>query len=253
MKTRNGFVSNSSSSSFIVAFTKKPKSVDDVMEMLFDNDVNGKVQPYDFCDGTENQKVAERVFFDVNTNKRAKKSDVASEFEGRYFVFYNESKPYYPPSEYCSTDNEIIQEERKKKLIEDDYNERLDSLKKDAGIVEVPYAYDGGSKWVGKTQVPYTTEDILKYKDFCKRNEKFCKTNEEYVRLQKECWDVSNKNYSRINALRLKLGMIDATKFFDDNKGKYITKLNYGDEDGDGNMEHGDIFQKLNHVRISHH
>jgi len=35
MKIRNGFVSNSSSSSFLVAFPRNPKSVEDVKEMVF--------------------------------------------------------------------------------------------------------------------------------------------------------------------------------------------------------------------------
>ena len=35
MKIRNGFVSNSSSSSFIVAFPRRPKSVKDVIKMVF--------------------------------------------------------------------------------------------------------------------------------------------------------------------------------------------------------------------------
>ena len=36
MKIRNGFVSNSSSSSFLVIFPKEPKSMEDVKKMLFD-------------------------------------------------------------------------------------------------------------------------------------------------------------------------------------------------------------------------
>ncbi len=35
MKIRNGFVSNSSSSSFVVAFPRRPKSAEDVREILF--------------------------------------------------------------------------------------------------------------------------------------------------------------------------------------------------------------------------
>lgn len=35
MKVRKGFVSNSSSSSFVVAFPRKPESVEDVKEMMF--------------------------------------------------------------------------------------------------------------------------------------------------------------------------------------------------------------------------
>jgi hypothetical protein len=37
MKIRNGFVSNSSSSSFIVALPFEPKSREDVKKTLFDN------------------------------------------------------------------------------------------------------------------------------------------------------------------------------------------------------------------------
>jgi hypothetical protein len=38
MKTRNGFVSNSSSSSFVVVWPHAPSSADDVHEMLFDHE-----------------------------------------------------------------------------------------------------------------------------------------------------------------------------------------------------------------------
>ena len=37
MKTRNGFVSNSSSSSFIVVFPRQPTSCDDVFNMMFES------------------------------------------------------------------------------------------------------------------------------------------------------------------------------------------------------------------------
>ena len=35
MKIRNGFVSNSSSSSFVVAFDKKPETVEELKKLLF--------------------------------------------------------------------------------------------------------------------------------------------------------------------------------------------------------------------------
>jgi hypothetical protein len=47
MKKRNGFVSNSSSSSFIVAFSKTPESVDELQKMLFDDKLE---YPYPYPD-----------------------------------------------------------------------------------------------------------------------------------------------------------------------------------------------------------
>ena len=47
MKIREGFVSNSSSSSFVVSFPREPKSVEDVKNMLFDEDQNIFANPYD--------------------------------------------------------------------------------------------------------------------------------------------------------------------------------------------------------------
>ncbi|MFA5313444.1 MAG: hypothetical protein WC375_09055, partial [Methanomassiliicoccales archaeon] len=38
MKTRNGFVSNSSSSSFVVVFPKKPTSRADVLKIMYPNE-----------------------------------------------------------------------------------------------------------------------------------------------------------------------------------------------------------------------
>ena len=47
MKTRNGFVSNSSSSSFVIALSEKPKSVAQVMDLLCDDDQSSFSHPYE--------------------------------------------------------------------------------------------------------------------------------------------------------------------------------------------------------------
>jgi hypothetical protein len=46
MKVRNGFVSNSSSSSFLVAFPRKPKNVNEVKEILFSPGQNDYPNPF---------------------------------------------------------------------------------------------------------------------------------------------------------------------------------------------------------------
>jgi len=72
MKIRTGFVSNSSSSSFVVAFPRKPESVDDVKKMLFDKDQTHYKHPYGtWEDGKEKDvvypvdRVAETVWEDI--------------------------------------------------------------------------------------------------------------------------------------------------------------------------------------------
>ena len=58
MKIRNGFVSNSSSSSFVVVFPREPKSAEDVKNMLFD-------EKQIFYDKWPVTQVAETIWFDI--------------------------------------------------------------------------------------------------------------------------------------------------------------------------------------------
>jgi len=66
MKFRNGFVSNSSSSSFVVAFPKVPTSVEEVCQMMFgDNQVH-----YGWDKTYPTIQIAERVFQDIEEQKK---------------------------------------------------------------------------------------------------------------------------------------------------------------------------------------
>lgn len=62
MKIRNGFVSNSSSSSFIVAFPEIPYTTGETHDMMFSKPIT--IQPYDF--GTSSFNVADQVFRDID-------------------------------------------------------------------------------------------------------------------------------------------------------------------------------------------
>jgi len=54
--------------------------------------------------------------------------------------------------------------------------------------------------------------------------------------------------------LQRQIQALEKAKYFaEDHKGKYLYVFRYGDEDGQGDMEHGNIFHKLNHTRVSHH
>ena len=66
MKIRQGFVSNSSSSSFIVAFPKKPESSDELKKMMFKDE--------EFHEGYRTSTIAEAVF--MNVTKEASKEEI---------------------------------------------------------------------------------------------------------------------------------------------------------------------------------
>ena len=67
MKVRTGFVSNSSSSSFVAGFKTIPRSIEDVKHMLF-GDSEWYCAPYD-DEKYSTERVAETVFNDMK-NKR---------------------------------------------------------------------------------------------------------------------------------------------------------------------------------------
>ena len=64
MKTRTGFVSNSSSSSFIVAFRGLPESVDQLEAVLFHN-YRGAIYDSCYCNSATTREIAEQVWADM--------------------------------------------------------------------------------------------------------------------------------------------------------------------------------------------
>lgn len=88
MKIRAGFVSNSSSSSFVVAFKKEPKTVEDVKKALFE-DYKEYFHPYDHIHYSAWQ-VAETVFEDIQEQKANSKKEISEAFSG-----WLEGQPQY--------------------------------------------------------------------------------------------------------------------------------------------------------------
>ena len=88
MKIRNGFVSNSSSSSFVVAFPKKPKTAKDVLKYMFDGKEGGVGLEY-YDEGLSYKQVTDRVFMDIDLGNAVKGTmdKVVDVFSGRYHYY----------------------------------------------------------------------------------------------------------------------------------------------------------------------
>ena len=87
MKIRNGFVSNSSSSSFVVAFPHDPVSADDICSMIFDLTDDKWIEDgfgYSYRNTQRCKWIAEQVWKYVTEQKT--KPDVRAELEGSVFT-----------------------------------------------------------------------------------------------------------------------------------------------------------------------
>jgi hypothetical protein len=115
MKIRNGFVSNSSSSSFIVGFPKIPSSPEELERMMFNK--SGEVQPYEHSPATPTLEVAKTVFRDMSVDnfksaRLTKKKALEVILEGSF--------PGQPPYQYnVKRESDKIEENYKKETGKD--------------------------------------------------------------------------------------------------------------------------------------
>lgn len=104
MKIRNGFVSNSSSSSFIVGFTKIPETKGQLLDVMFPKDL-------EYLDGeTSVISIINRVWKDLENAKPMTKEEIVEELCcGTYEDYY-----------YSDWEHDALQKEETKKLEEID-------------------------------------------------------------------------------------------------------------------------------------
>ena len=166
MKIRNGFVSNSSSSSFVVAFPRKPKTQNDVMKMMF-NGKEGDINLYDMEEPLSHSKIAKLVLRDI---KKEKMSEEATVYEisqiliSRYWYNYKphlaallfnhykwDGEGYWSVSSdeaYFGVDKEALNELKELTISKEKRRMEISKAKMDimktCPIKKVPYAYEGG-------------------------------------------------------------------------------------------------------------
>jgi predicted ribosome quality control (RQC) complex YloA/Tae2 family protein len=117
-----GFVTNSSSSSFIVAFDKVPNSWEEVLEMLFDAD-KATVSEYDLSMGTK--EVAQIVFDDISKQTPNNLDELKETFSGFYDGIgkYKDYKKLDKKRYDSSTQKEKEELYDKLKVLEDEFEE----------------------------------------------------------------------------------------------------------------------------------
>ena len=175
MKIRKGFVSNSSSSSFVIALPHEPKNVEDLAAILtgFDTDLN-KTLPINIVDNPKKIKdYVKRIFEDIQkVKKKYQKTDIKkflydmvghrSYDHWRYpkpDMFYAVDKDLYyeikvleGKQEGCIYNEEPYKklereiEELSKKLAHADVDTFYDKFSKNSFLIPLFYADDRGDK-----------------------------------------------------------------------------------------------------------
>lgn len=264
MKTRNGFVSNSSSSSFVVAFPKKPENEEEVYQMMF-NGKDGLINPYpEFYTTMTHREIASRVFEDLQLDQNneykqvivpASLNDIIVRFANRYHYYGPTSCIHIwkaPTDEiggqwslddnsgYYGLDKDlmikfrdfVIKMDKEEKIIHEEEQElwkrfHLARPKNDSPKSELD-AY-------------YRAMD-----EFRNSDPKMKVFREKQMKQWSYNWEVQEK-------LLKKIAEVDAKAFLKDNNKAFIVILEYADNGGEGILEHGDIFRNLPVVKISNH
>lgn len=270
MKTRNGFVSNSSSSSFIVVFKKVPLSADSTFNEMFPS--GNKEDKLDYYDHSMTcGEIAKVVFNDLlfyikdDAKKKIKKDDVINLLAQRYHglssqfsdnVFFEGKETYetdrhdHKKFPYYATDEKLYQE-LVDIVMKAKREEEEDSKKRRAFFEKIPNAKYATKEMVEKGEAK--EEDLKAYTNFIKKMTRI-QNSKAYKAYQAEYYTAICQKYDDEALLARKLAEKDYVALMKDNK-NFIAVLRYSDNDSSQGafMEHGNIFRNILHIRISQH
>jgi len=223
MKIRNGFVSNSSSSSFVVAFSHKPESAEELKKMMFpDKSWTNTVKIYD--KSLTVSQVVEAVWADLKDQDEVDNEKLLNLFTHDWDS-YNSAKDRFAIKKLRSKAEKLREEV-------DQYVE--------SKIGSSP-AWGSDNK---EEQDAYYEKKV----EFQQSDETYKKMWEKYLEVTREEWE-------KMEDLQRAHGEKQLSLFQDRVRGRFLALFHYEDNIGDFGavMEHAGIFYNIAHKRFSHH
>jgi hypothetical protein len=235
MKTRTGFVSNSSSSSFIIPYNRnfRYKKKLQLVAFGFDKSFNLYDDEYSI------NEMLDRLHIDLTTTPKAKVKDIIEELSGRY-------SSYDFPDIHKNSNSWYYKEE-------DSYKYTDDRLK--ISFHDVCLKHETLSNEYYAKRQEYHNQVPEKFRDDYKKQDKWLKAHTNYAFFEKDHSTQMNKLWEEEDKLRKKLARADFEELR--KKHKRFVLLSYSDNDSrlEVALEHGGIVEKLSVdvIRISHH
>lgn len=261
MKTRSGFVSNSSSSSFIVVFPHKPATVDELRNMIFGDRDPKEIMSPSWDDKNEFlytiEDLSTQIFKDLNRRNQTsiEVDTLVDKMENLYYYstfdctefsgwIFRDSSPFFGSDKDTTNalmNHELESERLMNKLDQEEINYINGIIKKSGVVIDTNDSENDDYQ-----------EAFNKTVEFARRNDRgFIKFRENYHKTRHDLWATSRM-------LREKAAKADAAVMINTYPGSFIAHFEYGDSGGDfvpicmgSILEDREIWNKLPNVVIS--